>query len=84
MPPPEPVPDSPAPHAFDPQFARVLVSFIPLHLIRLPDQDTVWNKLVGFLDSLDQISILAEISNLTCWKVVMTAPTEYRFAHFCV
>ncbi|KAG8217116.1 Mak10 subunit, NatC N-terminal acetyltransferase-domain-containing protein, partial [Butyriboletus roseoflavus] len=50
MPLPDPRPDSPVPRAFDPQFPRVLVSFIPLHVIGLPDQDTVWNKLVGLLD----------------------------------
>lgn len=81
MPPPDPGPDSPAPRAFDPQFSRVLVSFIPLHIIRLPDQDTVWNKLVGLLDSLDQLSTLAEVSNLTTWKVVTIASTEYPLAH---
>ncbi|KAH0830164.1 hypothetical protein J3R83DRAFT_1513 [Lanmaoa asiatica] len=70
-PPPDPGPDSPVPRAFDPQFARVLVSFIPLHVIRLPDQDTVWNKLLGLLDSLDQLSTLADVSNLTSWKVIM-------------
>ncbi|KAN0073799.1 hypothetical protein V8E55_012053 [Tylopilus felleus] len=69
-PPPNPGPDSPALRAFDPTFTRVLVSFIPLHVIRLPDQDTVWNKLVGLLDSLDQLSTLAGISNLTHWKVM--------------
>ncbi|KAF8548370.1 hypothetical protein OG21DRAFT_1471303 [Imleria badia] len=69
-PPPDPGPDSPAPRAFDPQFARVLVSFIPLHVIKLPDQDIVWNKLVGLLDSLDQLSTLAGVSNLTSWKVM--------------
>ncbi|KAF8437566.1 Mak10 subunit, NatC N-terminal acetyltransferase-domain-containing protein [Boletus edulis BED1] len=70
-PPPEPGPDSPASRAFDPQFARVLVSFIPLHDIQLPDQDTVWNKLVVLLDSLDQLSTLAGVSDLSTWKVIM-------------
>ncbi|KAG6375824.1 hypothetical protein JVT61DRAFT_2681 [Boletus reticuloceps] len=69
-PPPEPGPDSPASRAFDPQFARVLVSFIPLHDIRLPDQDTVWNKLVVLLDSLDQLSTLAGVSDLSTWKIM--------------
>ena len=80
-PPPEPGPDSPAPRAFDPQFARVLVSFIPLHVIKLPDQDTVWNKLVGLLDSLEQLSTLAGVSNLTSWKVVTNVLTVYHPAH---
>lgn len=69
-PPPDPGSDSPAPRAFDPQFARVLVSFIPLHVIRLPSQDIMWNKLVGLLDSLDQLSTLASVLDLTSWKVV--------------
>lgn len=77
-PPPDPGPDSPAPRAFDPQFARVLVSFIPLHVIRLPDQDTVWNKLVGLLDSLEQLSTLAGLSDLTSWKVVVIVLPEYH------
>ncbi|KAF8835779.1 hypothetical protein BDN67DRAFT_974919 [Paxillus ammoniavirescens] len=70
MPPPEPGPTSPAPCAFDPQFARVLVSFIPLHVIQLPDQEKVWNTLVGLLDSLEQVSNLAGVSELTTWKIV--------------
>ncbi|KIJ63356.1 hypothetical protein HYDPIDRAFT_113345 [Hydnomerulius pinastri MD-312] len=69
-PPPEPGQASPAPRAFDPQFARVLVSFIPLHVIQLPEQDKVWNTLLGLLNSLEQLSIMAEISNLSTWKIV--------------
>ena len=80
-PPPEPEPDSPAPRAFDPQFARVLVSFIPLHIIRLPDQDVVWNKVAELLDSLDQLSTLAEVSNLTSWKVVRIVLTKIPLTH---
>ncbi|KAH7890082.1 Mak10 subunit, NatC N-terminal acetyltransferase-domain-containing protein [Phlebopus sp. FC_14] len=70
FPPPEPGATSPALHTFDPQFARVLVSFIPLHVIQLPEQGIVWDKLLGLLESLEQASRLVEISNLSTWKIV--------------
>ncbi|KAI6103733.1 Mak10 subunit, NatC N-terminal acetyltransferase-domain-containing protein [Pisolithus croceorrhizus] len=71
-PPPPPRPCSPAPRAFDPQFPRVLVSAIPLHPIQLPEQSKVWDTLAGLLDSLEQLSILIEIPDLSTWDVVGT------------
>ncbi|KAF9228847.1 Mak10-domain-containing protein [Gyrodon lividus] len=70
MPSPNPEPTSPALCAFDPQFARVLVSYIPLHVIQSPEQEKVWNTLAGLLDSLEQLSTLAGVTNLTIWKTV--------------
>ncbi|KAI6124048.1 Mak10 subunit, NatC N-terminal acetyltransferase-domain-containing protein, partial [Pisolithus croceorrhizus] len=69
-PPPPPRPCSPAPRASDPQFPRVLVSAIPLHPIQLPEQSKVWDTLAGLLDSLEQLSILIEIPDLSTWDVV--------------
>ncbi|KAI6111212.1 Mak10 subunit, NatC N-terminal acetyltransferase-domain-containing protein [Pisolithus sp. B1] len=68
-PPPPPRPCSPAPRASDPQFPRVLVSAIPLHPIQLPEQSKVWDTLAGLLDSLEQLSILIEIPDLSTWDV---------------
>jgi len=67
--PPPPHISSAATRAFDPQFPRVLVSMIPLHIIQLPEQDKVWDKLAGLLDSLEQLSILIEIPDLSTWNV---------------
>ncbi|KAI6095245.1 Mak10 subunit, NatC N-terminal acetyltransferase-domain-containing protein [Pisolithus croceorrhizus] len=63
---------SPAPRAFDPQFPRVLVSAIPLQPIQLPEQSKVWDTLAGLLDSLEQLSVLIEIPDLSTWDVVGT------------
>ncbi|KAI6098028.1 Mak10 subunit, NatC N-terminal acetyltransferase-domain-containing protein [Pisolithus croceorrhizus] len=71
-PPPPPRSCSPAPHAFDPQFPRVLVSAIPLQPIQLPEQSKVWDTLAGLLDSLEQLSVLIEIPDLSTWDVVGT------------
>ncbi|KAF9239144.1 Mak10 subunit, NatC N-terminal acetyltransferase-domain-containing protein [Melanogaster broomeanus] len=49
---------------------RILVSFIPLHAIQLPEQDRVWNTLVRLLDSLEQLSTLAGVSDLATWKIL--------------
>ncbi|KAL4064339.1 Mak10 subunit, NatC N-terminal acetyltransferase-domain-containing protein [Scleroderma citrinum] len=68
--PPLPRASSPAIHAFNPQFPRVLVSMIPLHIIQLPEQDRTWDKLAGLLDSLEQLSILIEIPDLSTWNVL--------------
>ncbi|KIM61115.1 hypothetical protein SCLCIDRAFT_16178 [Scleroderma citrinum Foug A] len=70
--PPPPHISSAAARAFDPQFPRVLVSMIPLHIIQLPEQDKVWDKLAGLLDSLEQLSILIEIPDLSTWNVLGT------------
>ena len=69
--PPPPHISSAAARAFDPQFPRVLVSIIPLHIIQLPEQDKVWDKLAGLLDSLEQLSILIEIPDLSTWNVCL-------------
>ncbi|KAI6094539.1 Mak10 subunit, NatC N-terminal acetyltransferase-domain-containing protein [Pisolithus croceorrhizus] len=71
-PPPPPRSCSPAPRVFDPQFPRVLVPAIPLQPIQLPEQGKVRNTLAGLLDSLEQLSILIEISDLSTWDVVGT------------
>ncbi|KAI6046740.1 Mak10 subunit, NatC N-terminal acetyltransferase-domain-containing protein [Pisolithus marmoratus] len=71
-PPPPPLPSSPALRAFDPQFPRVLVSALPLHPVQLPEQSKVWDMLAGLLDSLEQLSILIEIPDLSTWDVVGT------------
>ncbi|KAI6125227.1 Mak10 subunit, NatC N-terminal acetyltransferase-domain-containing protein [Pisolithus croceorrhizus] len=71
-PPPPPRSCSPAPRAFDPQFPRVLVSAIPLQPIQLPEQSKVWDTLAGLLDSLEQLSVLIEIPDLSTWDVVGT------------
>ncbi|KAI6106207.1 hypothetical protein EV401DRAFT_2060474 [Pisolithus croceorrhizus] len=68
-PPPPPRSCSPAPRAFDPQFPRVLVSAIPLQPIQLPEQSKVWDTLAGLLDSLEQLSVLIEIPDLSTWDV---------------
>lgn len=62
-------PLSPARLTFDPEYPRVLISQIPLYIIELPEQDKVWNKLTGLLDSLEQLSLLMEIPNLSVWNV---------------
>ncbi|KAI6131168.1 Mak10 subunit, NatC N-terminal acetyltransferase-domain-containing protein [Pisolithus croceorrhizus] len=64
-PPPPPRSCSPAPHAFDPQFPRVLVSAIPLQPIQLPEQSKVWDTLAGLLDSLEQLSV---VGTLRIWQ----------------
>ncbi|KAI6135256.1 hypothetical protein EDD17DRAFT_1882023, partial [Pisolithus thermaeus] len=71
-PPPPPRSCSPTAHAFDPQFPRVLVSVIPLQPIQLPEQSKVWDMLEGLLDSLEQLSVLIEIPDLSTWDVVGT------------
>ncbi|KAG2359731.1 Mak10 subunit, NatC N-terminal acetyltransferase-domain-containing protein [Suillus spraguei] len=67
--PSEPAPDSPARLAFDPQFPRVIVSYIPLHVIQLPDQAHTWALLEGLLTSLKNVNDLANTAELTTWEV---------------
>ncbi|KAG1736921.1 Mak10 subunit, NatC N-terminal acetyltransferase-domain-containing protein [Suillus paluster] len=67
--PSEPAPDSPARLAFDPHFARVLVSFIPLHVIELPDQAHTWASLEGLLTSLKNVNNLANTAELSTWEI---------------
>lgn len=67
--PSEPGPDSPARLAFDPQFPRVIVSYIPLHVIQLPDQAHTWALLKGLLTSLKNVNYLASTAELTTWEV---------------
>jgi hypothetical protein len=67
--PSEPGPDSPARLAFDPQFPRVIVSYIPLHVIQLPDQAHTWALLKGLLISLRNVNDLAGTAELTTWEV---------------
>ncbi|KAG0694642.1 Mak10 subunit, NatC N-terminal acetyltransferase-domain-containing protein [Suillus ampliporus] len=65
----DPAPDSPARLAFDPQFARVLVSYIPLHVIELPDQAHTWASLEGLLTSLKTVNDLANTVELSTWEI---------------
>lgn len=67
--PSEPALDSPACLAFDPEFARVLVSYIPLHVIQLPDQAHAWASLEGILMSLKRVNTLANTSEISTWEV---------------
>jgi hypothetical protein len=67
--PSEPAPDSPARLAFDPQYPRVIVSYIPLHVIQLPDQAHTWALLKGLLTSLKNVNDLANTAELTTWEV---------------
>ncbi|KAG1856630.1 Mak10 subunit, NatC N-terminal acetyltransferase-domain-containing protein [Suillus subalutaceus] len=67
--PSEPALDSPARLAFDPQFPRVIVSYIPLHVIQLPDQARTWALLEGMLTSLKNVNDLANTTELTTWEV---------------
>jgi hypothetical protein len=64
-----PTPDSPACLAFDPEFARVLVSYIPLHVIQLPDQAHTWASLEGLLMSLKDVNDLANTAEILTWEV---------------
>ncbi|KAG1749555.1 Mak10 subunit, NatC N-terminal acetyltransferase-domain-containing protein [Suillus lakei] len=67
--PSEPAPDSPARLAFDPQYPRVIVSYIPLHVIQLPDQAQTWASLKGLLTSLKNVNDLANAAELTTWEI---------------
>ena len=67
--PSEPATDSPACLAFDPEYARVLVSYIPLHVIQLPDQTHAWASLEGLLASLKNINTLANTNEISTWEV---------------
>ena len=67
--PSEPPTDSPACLAFDPEYARVLVSYIPLHVIQLPDQTHAWASLEGLLASLKNINTLANTNEISTWEV---------------
>lgn len=67
--PSEPALDAPARLAFDPEFARVLVSYIPLHVIQLPDQDHTWASLKGLLTSLKNVNDLANTAEISTWEV---------------
>ncbi|KAJ8591458.1 Mak10-domain-containing protein [Rhizopogon salebrosus TDB-379] len=64
-----PTPDSPACLAFDPEFARVLVSYIPLHVIQLPDQAHTWASLEGLLMSLKDVNDLANTAEILTWEI---------------
>ncbi|KAH7928162.1 Mak10-domain-containing protein [Leucogyrophana mollusca] len=61
---------SPAYLAFDPQFARRLVSYVPLHVHQLPSQDHAWGVLAGILDSLGEVGSLAGTSSISTWEIV--------------
>lgn len=76
--PSEPAPDSPARLAFDPQFPRAIVSFIPLHVIQLPNQTHTWALLKGLLTSLKNVNDLASTAELTTWEVytITTLPSK--------
>ncbi|OAX36010.1 Mak10-domain-containing protein [Rhizopogon vinicolor AM-OR11-026] len=65
----EPAPVSPARLAFDPEFARVLVSYIPLHVIQLPDQAHTWASLKGLLTSLKNVNDLANTAEVSTWEI---------------
>lgn len=79
MPLPDPGPDSPVRRAFDPRFGRVIVSFIPLHVIQLR---VVWDKLLGLLDSLDQLRTLMGVASLASWNVrVFYARSAQSISH---
>ncbi|EIW85641.1 Mak10-domain-containing protein [Coniophora puteana RWD-64-598 SS2] len=66
----EPSPESPARTAFDPQLARSLNSFIPLHVIEISTQNATWDKMEAWLEGLSEMGLLASTEDISTWEIV--------------
>lgn len=66
-----PLDKSPALLAFDPRVSRRLHTVIPIRVVELPDQDTVWTSLERLLRSWKDVDCLQNTSSLTSWQVIL-------------
>ena len=65
----EPPPDSPSLRAIDPHVTRRLPNFIPIRLVALSSQETVWLLLEQFFEGWAELDALLQSSTLFAWEV---------------
>ncbi|PSR70873.1 hypothetical protein PHLCEN_2v13235 [Hermanssonia centrifuga] len=65
----QPIDGSPALYSFDPRVVRRLHTVMPIRVLELPSQETVWSKVEQLLEGWEQVGHLRSVHSLSGWEI---------------